>query len=143
VKIQVEVFWIVVPCSVAEDGGSKVIRNVGILPQHYTASQPRSPRPKILYFTLTLNSEAFWHPIVAVMEPSHVLHVCCNLPDRRTDKRADRTLQPVGHSPTIKQRWISSTKLFNRLLRPIFKSSACSKESFLIRCTLWHSVTFC
>jgi hypothetical protein len=27
-----------------EDGGSKVIRNSGILPQHYKASQPRRPR---------------------------------------------------------------------------------------------------
>jgi len=27
-----------------EDGGSKVIRNVGILPRHYTASQPRRPQ---------------------------------------------------------------------------------------------------
>jgi hypothetical protein len=27
-----------------EDGGSMVLRNVGILPQHYTASQPRRPR---------------------------------------------------------------------------------------------------
>jgi len=27
-----------------EDGGSMVLRNVGILPQHCTVSQPRSPR---------------------------------------------------------------------------------------------------
>jgi hypothetical protein len=27
-----------------EDGDSTVLRNVGILPQHYTASQPRRPR---------------------------------------------------------------------------------------------------
>jgi hypothetical protein len=27
-----------------EDGGSTVLRNVGILPQHYTAPQPRRPR---------------------------------------------------------------------------------------------------
>jgi hypothetical protein len=33
-KIQVEFFWVVMPCS--EDGG-----NVGILLQHYTMSQPR------------------------------------------------------------------------------------------------------
>jgi len=26
-----------------EDGGSKVFRNAGILPQHYTVSQPRIP----------------------------------------------------------------------------------------------------
>jgi hypothetical protein len=29
-----------------EDGGSKVLRNIGILPQHYTASQTRRPRLK-------------------------------------------------------------------------------------------------
>jgi hypothetical protein len=46
VKIEVEVFWVVTPCSSndPEDGGSKVLRNVDILPQHYTASQPRRPR---------------------------------------------------------------------------------------------------
>jgi hypothetical protein len=27
-----------------EDGGSKVLRSVDTLPQHYTASQPRRPR---------------------------------------------------------------------------------------------------
>jgi hypothetical protein len=27
-----------------EDGGSMELRNAGILPQHYTASQPRKPR---------------------------------------------------------------------------------------------------
>jgi hypothetical protein len=30
-----------------EDGGSLDLRNVGILPQHYTASQPRRPRLEI------------------------------------------------------------------------------------------------
>jgi len=55
-KIQVTVFWIVTPCSnVAgyqcfrascclhlepEDRGSMVIWNIGILPHHYTVSQP-------------------------------------------------------------------------------------------------------
>jgi len=29
-----------------EDGGSKILLNVDILPQHYTASQPRRPRHK-------------------------------------------------------------------------------------------------
>jgi len=29
-----------------EDGGSMDLRNVGILPQHYTASQPQRPRIK-------------------------------------------------------------------------------------------------
>jgi len=37
VKIQVEVFWIVTSCGVA-------LRNVGILPQHYSVPQPRRPR---------------------------------------------------------------------------------------------------
>jgi hypothetical protein len=60
VKIQVDVIWVVTPCSVmvhyqrfggpcclhlqgevSEDGGSIDLWNVGILPQHYTASQPR------------------------------------------------------------------------------------------------------
>jgi hypothetical protein len=50
VKTQVEVFWVVTLCSVSiftlqrEDGGSMVLRNVDILPHHYTASQPRRPR---------------------------------------------------------------------------------------------------
>jgi len=55
VKIQSEVFWVVMPCSVAveyqpsevlphEDGGSKVFQNVGNLPPLYTASQPRLGR---------------------------------------------------------------------------------------------------
>jgi hypothetical protein len=55
VKIQVEVFWVVTPCAIwvstlqrsmlkDEDGGSMDIRNVGFLPQRYTASQPRRPR---------------------------------------------------------------------------------------------------
>jgi len=34
IKIQVELFWVVTWCSV-------VVGNVGILSQHYTASQPR------------------------------------------------------------------------------------------------------
>jgi hypothetical protein len=32
-----------------EDGGSKIVRNVVLLPQHYTASQPRRPRREIYY----------------------------------------------------------------------------------------------
>jgi hypothetical protein len=81
VKIQVEVFWVVTLCSnmvgyhlfrgpccfhlkgevyhlqhymalQSEDGGSKVPWNVGILPQHHTASQPRR---------LTLNSPYLSH----------------------------------------------------------------------------------
>jgi hypothetical protein len=41
VKIEVEFFWVVTPC---EDEGSTDLWNVGILPQHYTASQPRRTR---------------------------------------------------------------------------------------------------
>jgi hypothetical protein len=48
VKIHGEVFWIVTPCSVAvgyqEDGDNKILRNVGILPQHYKVSQLRRPQ---------------------------------------------------------------------------------------------------
>jgi hypothetical protein len=44
ISIHVEVFWVVTPCSVVvvypEDGGSMDLRNVGILQQHHTASQP-------------------------------------------------------------------------------------------------------
>jgi len=48
-RFHVEDLWIVTMCSVLveyqrEDGGSKVLRNVGMLPQHYTASEPRRPR---------------------------------------------------------------------------------------------------
>jgi len=42
-------FWVVTPCT--EDGGSKVLRNNGILQQHYTASQ-RRPRHE-LHFQFT------------------------------------------------------------------------------------------
>jgi len=43
VKIQIEVSWFVTPCSdvigcQGEDGGSKVLWNIGILVQHYMAS---------------------------------------------------------------------------------------------------------
>jgi hypothetical protein len=56
VYIQVEILWIVTPCKrcgriscclhlqVEEDEGSTDLCNVGILPQHYTASQSRGPR---------------------------------------------------------------------------------------------------
>jgi len=47
VMFQVEFFWVVTLCSLvlhAEDGGIMDLRNAGILPQHYTASQPRRPR---------------------------------------------------------------------------------------------------
>jgi hypothetical protein len=46
--LQVEVFWFMTPCSVtlgyqSEYGGSLDLWKVGILPQHYTASQRRRP----------------------------------------------------------------------------------------------------
>jgi hypothetical protein len=53
---QVEVFWVVTSSSVVvgyqrfggplhpEDVGNMSLRNVSILPQNYTASQPRRPR---------------------------------------------------------------------------------------------------
>jgi hypothetical protein len=60
VKIQVEVFWVVTPCNVMvvyqrvrgpcylhlhpADGSGIDLRHVGILPQHYTASQARRAR---------------------------------------------------------------------------------------------------
>jgi hypothetical protein len=47
VKIQVEVFWIVMPCSVVKGYQHfrviMVLQNVGILPQHYMTSQTRRP----------------------------------------------------------------------------------------------------
>jgi hypothetical protein len=53
--ISSQAFWVVTPCSVVEgapcclhlrgkDGGSMELRNAGILPHHYTVSQPRKPR---------------------------------------------------------------------------------------------------
>jgi hypothetical protein len=44
-------------CDKIDDGGSMDLRNVGILPQHYAASQPRRPRLKsvslfAIFFTL-------------------------------------------------------------------------------------------
>jgi hypothetical protein len=60
IDVQVQLFWVVMECSVVEgyhcfvgpcclpeDGGSMDLRNVGILPQHYTASQPRRLRLEI------------------------------------------------------------------------------------------------
>jgi hypothetical protein len=35
-----------------EDGGSMDLRNVGILPQHYTASEPRRPRLETQYIII-------------------------------------------------------------------------------------------
>jgi len=50
-KIEDKVFWVVTPCTVVAGyqhfRGSMDLWNVGILPQHYTASQPRRPRLEI------------------------------------------------------------------------------------------------
>jgi len=68
VKIQVKVFWVVLMCGVVgyqcfvwqfclhlkgedEDGGSMVLHNVGILPQHYTATQLWRPWLQQILFT--------------------------------------------------------------------------------------------
>jgi hypothetical protein len=60
VIFQVEVFWVVTPCSVVVGyqlfssprclhlQGSLVLRNVGNLLQHYTTSQPRRPLLEVL-----------------------------------------------------------------------------------------------
>jgi hypothetical protein len=58
----------VTPCSVvaiyqrfeglnlhSEDGGSMALRNVDILPQHYTASQPRRPRRECFWGSCCLH----------------------------------------------------------------------------------------
>jgi hypothetical protein len=39
---------------VPEDGGGKVLRNVGIIPQHYMASQPRPLCSKEGLYTMEL-----------------------------------------------------------------------------------------
>jgi hypothetical protein len=46
-KIQIEVFWVVMCCSVTASifrGGNKVLWNIGILLQHYLVSQLRRPQ---------------------------------------------------------------------------------------------------
>jgi hypothetical protein len=61
VKIQVKVFWIMTPCSVlvgySEGEGTMDLGNVGIIPQHYTVSQPRRTQPggMIKFGSLQLN----------------------------------------------------------------------------------------
>jgi hypothetical protein len=51
-----------------EDGGSNVLRNVGVLPQHHTVSQPRRWRLK---FTNMLNSEkAYYHSLQNALSSS-------------------------------------------------------------------------
>jgi len=46
-KFQVEVCWVVMRCSDVgahpEDGSSNILRNVGIIPHQYTASEPSRP----------------------------------------------------------------------------------------------------
>jgi hypothetical protein len=46
INMQVEVFWIVTPAfrRTFEDGGIKVLRSFGVLPQRCMASQTGSPR---------------------------------------------------------------------------------------------------
>jgi hypothetical protein len=57
VKIQIEAFWVVIPCNAGvgycfylqdevhpEAGGSKAHQNIGILPRHHITSQPRRPQ---------------------------------------------------------------------------------------------------
>jgi hypothetical protein len=41
----------------SEDGGSKVLRNVGILPQHYTMSPPRRSRLEFISKRHSLHPE--------------------------------------------------------------------------------------
>jgi len=42
-----------------EDGGSMVLRSGGILPYHYTASQPRKPR-LILHCRIWVTIQDLW-----------------------------------------------------------------------------------
>jgi len=56
VMFQAEVFCFATPCSfrgpsclTLQDGGSMDLWNAGILPQYYTASQPRTPRLETLH----------------------------------------------------------------------------------------------
>jgi hypothetical protein len=72
VKIQVQVLRDVTPCSVAvgyqrfggplsyEDVGNMVLRNVGILPQHHTASQPKRPPHENFNLVEKLTRVLFW-----------------------------------------------------------------------------------
>jgi hypothetical protein len=66
VKIQFEVFWVVTPFHRSmlppsslhpEDGGSKFIRNVGILLKFYTASELRRLRHKYFYLLFCMSVE--------------------------------------------------------------------------------------
>jgi hypothetical protein len=77
VKIHVKVFWVLTPRSAVvgyqpfgghcflhlqvEIGGSMVLRNAGILPQHYTASKSRRPRREsplfIIFFAVSFDTK--------------------------------------------------------------------------------------
>jgi len=70
-NIQVEVFWVVTPCDGIPpfrrtllpplhpvDGGSEVLRNGVIVPQHYTATQPT--RSRLDNVLVTLPERAVW-----------------------------------------------------------------------------------
>jgi hypothetical protein len=75
VKTQVKFFWVVTPCSVAVGYyrfirtcclhlSRRNLRNFGILPQHYTAWQPRRPRLVLCSFMLDMPravNKWFWH----------------------------------------------------------------------------------
>jgi hypothetical protein len=79
----VEVFRVVTPCSVVvgylhpEDGGSMDLWNVGIIPQHYTESQPRRlcvPVDTVLmwhkwntYHPLRVTNSNFWVIVVLLL----------------------------------------------------------------------------
>jgi len=59
--IHVAVLWFVTPRSdvavnQAKDTGRWVLRSVGVVPQHYTRSQYRSPRIERLIFSLRQNN---------------------------------------------------------------------------------------
>jgi hypothetical protein len=41
VEYEIAVFWLVAPCSLPDDGGSKYLRNASKLLPDYTAQQPR------------------------------------------------------------------------------------------------------
>jgi hypothetical protein len=45
----------------SEDGGSMDLWNVGIVPQHYTASEPRRPRYEYEHWTLDIMCRYSWY----------------------------------------------------------------------------------
>jgi len=91
------VFWLVTSCVVAgyqcfrgpccpypEDGGSMVLRNVGILPEQYTASQPRRPqlehhRHEIIKTLFISGRSHLCRPSVLWLGVWEMKHLCSNL----------------------------------------------------------------